>query len=62
MTSTPTKQGTSPRQLGIVGDIAYRVTVVDLDIKPLEKLAAHKRLDLDILRANNANDDINSGR
>ena len=60
--NSPTKQGTSPRQLGIVGDIAYRVTVVDLDIKPLEKLAAHKRLDLDILRANNANDDINSGR
>lgn len=47
-----TKQGLKPCQLGILGDIAYRVTVVDLDRKRLQKLAAHKRLDLDILRAN----------
>jgi len=36
--------------------------VVDVAFKQQEKLAVHKRLDLDILRANNANDDINSGR
>ena len=46
------KQGNRPCELGLLGGIAYRVTVVDLDKKSLKKLKAHKQLDENIMRAN----------
>ena len=46
------KQGMRPCELGSLGGISYRVTVVDLDRKSLRKLEGHKRLDDEILRAN----------